>query len=76
MIFVDSNIPMYVVGKDHPNKPEALRLLKASIDAGELSARDALHAAIMERHGVHRVLSFDGGFDEISNLVRNPRPTV
>ena len=38
----------------------------------QLSARDSLHAAIMERHGVHRVLSFDGGFDEISSLVRLP----
>jgi predicted nucleic acid-binding protein len=135
MIFVDSNIPMYLVGADHPNKPEAVRLLTAAIDAGErlvtdaevlqeilhryhtsarrdaiaaafeailgvvdevfsvdlddverarqillshdqLSARDALHAAIMERHGVHRVLSFDSGFDEISDLVRIPKPVL
>jgi predicted nucleic acid-binding protein len=32
------------------------------------SARDALHVAIMERHGVDRILSFDAGFD--------PRPGI
>ena len=29
-----------------------------------LSARDALHAAIMERHGVRSILSFDSDFDQ------------
>ena len=28
-----------------------------------LSARDAIHLATMERHGVMRILSFDAGFD-------------
>lgn len=28
-----------------------------------LSARDALHLAIMEQHGIDRILSFDSGFD-------------
>lgn len=28
-----------------------------------LSARDAVHLATMERHGVSRILSFDAGFD-------------
>jgi len=28
-----------------------------------LSARDAIHLATMERHGVTRIFSFDGGFD-------------
>jgi len=28
-----------------------------------LSARDAVHLATMERHGVARILSFDAGFD-------------
>jgi predicted nucleic acid-binding protein len=131
MIFVDSNIPMYLVGSDHPNKSEAFRLLTALIDAGErlvtdaevlqeilhryhtsnrrdaiasafeailgvvdavfpverrdverardillshsqLSSRDALHAAVMERHDVHRVLSFDSGFDDLADLTRLP----
>lgn len=28
-----------------------------------LSARDALHVAVMHRHGIKRIMSFDGGFD-------------
>lgn len=28
MIFVDSNIPMYIVGQDHPRKVEARRLIE------------------------------------------------
>ncbi|MBK5255113.1 MAG: type II toxin-antitoxin system VapC family toxin [Vicinamibacteria bacterium] len=28
-----------------------------------LSARDALHVAVMEQQGVNRILSFDAGFD-------------
>lgn len=35
-----------------------------------LSARDALHVAVMEQHGVERILSFDSGFDDIPGVVR------
>jgi uncharacterized protein len=36
----------------------------------KLSARDALHVAVMERNGINRILSFDVGFDSISSLTR------
>src|SRR5688572_1022785 len=36
----------------------------------KLSARDALHVAIMRRNEVDRVLSFDRGFDFVPGLVR------
>lgn len=35
-----------------------------------LSARDALHLAIMERNRVSRILSFDTGFDEYPGIKR------
>jgi predicted nucleic acid-binding protein len=35
-----------------------------------LSARDALHLAIMERHSIDRILSFDSGFDARPGIVR------
>jgi predicted nucleic acid-binding protein len=35
-----------------------------------LSARDALHIAVMERHDVARILSFDSGFDGIPGITR------
>ena len=35
-----------------------------------LSARDALHLAVMEQHSVEQVLSFDGGFDGFPGVTR------
>ena len=37
-----------------------------------LSARDAVHVAIMRRRGITRILSFDRGFDEVEGIARNP----
>jgi hypothetical protein len=129
VIFIDSNIPMYLVGAEHPHKVDARRLLEQLIAKDErlvtdaevlqeilhrytaidrkdaiqpafdaivgivdevfpieaadveqaktvlagsrrLSARDALHIAIMERHGIDRILSFDTGFDTRPGIVR------
>jgi predicted nucleic acid-binding protein len=38
-----------------------------------LSARDALHLAVMERHAVSRILSFDSGFDGFPGVTRVSR---
>jgi hypothetical protein len=129
MIFVDSNIPMYLVGAAHPHKADARRRLEDAIAAGErlvtsaevlqeilhrytainrrdaiqpafdallcvvddvvdvarkdverardivlgmaqLSARDALHAAVMEREGITHIMSFDAGFDSLPGVTR------
>jgi len=35
-----------------------------------LSARDALHVAVMERYDVSRLLSFDAGFDAVPWIER------
>jgi uncharacterized protein len=131
VIFVDSNLPMYLVGAPHPNKlaaeaavqrlvldderlvtdadvlqeilhrytaihrleaiepafqallglvdevfPVTLADAEAARDlviASEtLSARDALHVAVMKREGVRQILTFDRGFDEVSGLERLP----
>jgi len=129
MIFIDSNVPMYLVGADHPHKVDARRLLERFISerralctdaevlqeilhrytaiqrrdaiqpafdallgvadevfpidqtAAELaknillgdrvlSARDALHLAVMNQHGVSEILSFDAGFDRYPGIER------
>jgi hypothetical protein len=129
VIFVDSNIPMYLVGAPHPHKVDAQRLLERAVLSGDklvtsaevfqeilhryaaigrrdaiqpafdalagvvaqvfavewadvsrakaivlerqvLSARDALHAAVMERREVVRIMSFDAGFDAVPGIVR------
>ncbi len=129
MIFVDSNVPMYLVGAPHPHKADAQRLLERLIaerrrlvtdaevlqeilhryvalrrrdaiqpafDAllgvvdqvfpvdrpaalrakaivlgtDRLSARDAVHLAVIEQHGIKQILSFDAGFDGLPGLER------
>ena len=47
-------------------------LLASEITQGypRLSARDALHLAVMERHGIGTILSFDGDFDAWPGLQR------
>jgi predicted nucleic acid-binding protein len=35
-----------------------------------LSARDAVHLAVMESHGIERILSFDTGFDGFPGVTR------
>ena len=129
MIFVDSNVPMYLVGAPHAHKADAQRLLERCIADRErlvtdaevfqeilhryvaidrrdaiqpafdallgvvddvfpveaadveraksivlgltrLSARDALHLAIVGRHGIARIMSFDAGFDGFPGVSR------
>jgi predicted nucleic acid-binding protein len=41
VIFVDSNIPMYLVGAEHPNKNRARELLDAAISRGDRLMTDA-----------------------------------
>ncbi len=36
----------------------------------KLSARDALHLAVMEQHSIDRILSFDAGFDGHPGIAR------
>jgi predicted nucleic acid-binding protein len=40
VIFVDSNIPMYLVGADHTHKNDAQRLLERAIVGGEALVTD------------------------------------
>jgi hypothetical protein len=129
VIFVDSNIPMYLVGAPHPHKTDARRWLEELVSGQErlvtdavvlqeilhryisiarpdaiqpafgallgvvdevfavdqaaaerakeivlgqkgLSARDAVHLAIMQIHGIQRILSFDRGFDGFPGITR------
>ena len=128
MIFVDANVPMYLVGAPHPNRIDAQRMLEQAIASRErlvtdvevfqeimhryvaidrrdaiqpafdvlhgvvdevfpvtmadieraktivqgcrLSARDALHVATMERHGVSRIMTFDHGYDAHPGIAR------
>jgi len=37
-----------------------------------ISARDAVHAAVMRNHGIEHIATFDAGFDEVPGIERVP----
>jgi len=36
----------------------------------QLSARDAVHLAVMQQHGIDRIMTFDSGFDSFPGITR------
>ena len=51
-------------------KAEVLRAGEIAQNRALMSARDALHIAVMERHGIRSILSFDADFDRWPGLQR------
>jgi predicted nucleic acid-binding protein len=51
-------------------KAEVLRAGEIVQSRVLMSARDAIHIAVMERHGIRSILSFDGDFDGWPGLQR------
>ncbi len=57
---------------------EVLPIERADVEAAKdvllrytsLSARDAVHAAVMRRHGIDRIMTFDRGFDALPGIAR------
>ena len=49
---------------------EVERAKQIVLGTPRLSARDAIHLAVMERRGVQRILSFDAGFDGFPGTTR------
>ena len=56
-----------VLAIDHGILERAKRIV---FGHGRLSARDALHLAVMEQHGIDRILTFDSGFDGFPGITR------
>ncbi len=71
MIFVDSNVPMYLVGSPHPHKADAQRLLEAAIAAGERLVTDAeVLQEILHRYvAIDRRDAIQPAFDAILGVV-------
>jgi predicted nucleic acid-binding protein len=51
-------------------KSDVLRAAEIAQHRGSFSARDAVHIAVMEHHGIHSILSFDADFDRWPGLKR------
>ncbi len=71
MIFVDSNIPMYLIGAYHPHKADAQRLLETAIAAGERLVTNAeVFQEILHRYvAIDRRDAIQPAFDALSAVV-------
>ncbi len=60
-----------IVDEVFPIEPaDVQRAKRLVLTAAHLSARDAIHAAVMQRRDIGRVLTFDRGFDGFPGIVR------
>ena len=60
-----------IVDEAFPIRLEELESAKGVLLGGYgLSARDAIHVAVMQTHDIRRILSFDSGFDRFPGLER------
>ncbi len=53
-------------------RDDAMRARDIVLGSTQLSARDAIHIAVMERNGVETILSFDRGFESVPGVARVP----
>ena len=71
MIFVDSNIPMYLVGAHHPHKADAQRLVETAVAGRERLVTDAeVLQEILHRYvAIHRREAIQPAFDALLGVV-------
>jgi predicted nucleic acid-binding protein len=50
--------------------PDVERAKTIVLGKRKLSARDAIHAAVMEREEITRIMTFDAGFDVLPGVTR------
>lgn len=76
MTLVDSNIPMYMVGGEHPLKAEARRLVERSLREGERLVTDAeVLQEILHRYvAIDRRDSIQPAFDALLGVVDEVLP--
>ena len=59
-----------IVDVVHPIDLTDVQRARSLLGTPSLQARDAIHVAVMQRHDIPRVLSFDRAFDEVPGLTR------
>jgi predicted nucleic acid-binding protein len=71
VIFVDSNIPMYLVGADHPNKHQARAIVERAISRGHALVTDVevLQEVLHRYAAVRRTDAIQPAFDIVLALV-------
>jgi len=76
VIFVDSNIPMYVIGASHPRKLDALRLLEGAISEGHRLVTDAevLQEILHRYSAIGRPTAIQPAFEVLLGIVDDVFP--
>ena len=71
MILVDSNIPMYLIGEEHPNKEAARRAVEELVAAGESLCTDAevLQEILHRFTAIRRPDAIDAAFAAVIGVV-------
>ena len=71
MIFVDSNVPMYLVGAAHPNKDRTIAVLTRLAQTGETLVTDVeVYQEILHRYvAIGRLDAIDPAFASLDALV-------
>lgn len=71
MIFIDSNVPMYLVGRDHPLKEAAGRLLDAAITSEQrlVTSAEVLQEILHRYVAIDRRDAIQPAFDALLNVV-------
>jgi len=52
------------------DRPIAERAKQIVLGYRQLSAREAVHIAVMEHHGIEQIMTFDSGFDGFPGITR------
>ena len=71
MTFVDANVPMYLVGRDHPRKSDAQRLVERAATTGDRLVTDAeVFQEILHRYvAINRREAIQDTFDVLTEIV-------
>lgn len=71
MIFIDSNIPMYLIGKKHQNKTRAVSILNRMIRDEErlVTDTDSFQEFLHRYRAIHRTEAIQPAFDALLGLV-------
>jgi len=76
MVFIDSNIPMYLVGSHHPHKADAQRLLEGLISAGErlVTSAEVMQEIIQRYVAIQRRDAIQPAFEALLGVVDEVYP--
>lgn len=76
MIFIDSNIPMYLIGAEHRHKHDAQRLLDSAISrrARLVTDAEALQEILHRYHAIDRYDAIQPAFDLLLSVVDDVIP--